>query len=141
MTKAINIMKKQRLILMLYVLLLSVTLWSQSQVRFTSYTEEGVAVSYYFLDEYSNYCYVGGNDDQMSGMPQPAINRSTTGSLTIPENVLYNGHQYGVVRIDMNAFAGCTGLTSVTLPESIAGISMNAFDGCTGLKSIKLLKP
>lgn len=133
-------MKKQRLILMLYVLLLSATVWSQSQVRFTSYTEEGVAVSYYIFDEYSNYCYVGDYNDEMMGMPQPAINRYTTGSLTIPEIVLYNGRQYGVVRIDMNAFAGCTGLTSVTLPESIAGISMNAFDGCTGLKSIKLPK-
>ena len=131
---------KQRLISMLYALLLSVTVWSQSQVRFTSYTEEGVAVSYYILDEYSNYCYVGNYDDQMMGMPQPAISTSTTGSLTIPETVSYNGHQYGVVRIDMNAFAGCRGLTSVTLPASVAGISMSAFNGCTGLKSIKLPK-
>ena len=125
---------------MSYALVLSVTMWSQSRVRFTSYTEEGVAVSYYILDEYSNYCYVGDYNDDMMGMPQPAINRYTTGSLTIPETVLYNGHQYGVVQIDMEAFAGCTGLTSVTLPGSIAGSSSDAFYGCTGLESIKLPK-
>ncbi|MBR0181715.1 MAG: leucine-rich repeat protein [Bacteroidaceae bacterium] len=36
------------------------------------------------------------------------------------------------------AFSGCTGLTSVTIPNSVTSIGSSAFSGCTGLTSITI---
>ena len=47
-------------------------------------------------------------------------------------------HFTGLTRIDDGAFAGCTELTSVIIPENIEYIGDNAFNGCTGLESITL---
>lgn len=44
----------------------------------------------------------------------------------------------GLTRIDDGAFAGCTELTAVTIPENVASIGDNAFNGCSGLESIIL---
>ena len=33
-------------------------------------------------------------------------------------------------------FSGCTGLTSIEIPNSVISIGNNAFSGCTGLTSI-----
>jgi len=42
-----------------------------------------------------------------------------------------------VTRIDYPAFNGCTGLTSITIPNSVTSIG-SAFNGCTGLTSVTL---
>lgn len=55
-----------------------------------------------------------------------------TGDLTIPSSVTYEGMTYSVVSIG-TAFFQCTGLTSVTIPNTVTNISVNAFYGCTGL--------
>ena len=44
----------------------------------------------------------------------------------------------GLTRIEDGAFAGCSKLESVTIPENIVSIGDNAFNGCTGLESITL---
>ena len=51
--------------------------------------------------------------------------------ITLPEN--YNGENYTIVE---KAFRNCTGLTSVTIPESVEEIEANAFEGCTGITEI-----
>ena len=38
--------------------------------------------------------------------------------------------------IGSDAFYGCTGLTSVTIPDSVTSIGNEAFHGCTGLTSV-----
>jgi hypothetical protein len=42
------------------------------------------------------------------------------------------------VGIGDSAFSGCSGLTSITLPDSVTAIGYFAFSGCTGLTSITL---
>lgn len=44
----------------------------------------------------------------------------------------------GLTRIEDGAFAGCSELTSVTIPENVTSIGENAFNGCTSLQSITL---
>ncbi|MEE3404803.1 MAG: leucine-rich repeat domain-containing protein, partial [Acutalibacteraceae bacterium] len=43
-----------------------------------------------------------------------------------------------VTEIGESAFSGCTGLTSITIPDSVTSIGNSAFSGCTGLTSITI---
>ena len=43
-----------------------------------------------------------------------------------------------VTSIGGSAFDGCTGLTSITIPDSVTSIDWGAFDGCSGLTSITI---
>ena len=56
----------------------------------------------------------------------------------IPTSVTYNSTTYSVTSIGDNAFAKCTGLTSVTIPNSVTSIGMQAFCDCSGLTSITI---
>ena len=58
------------------------------------------------------------------------------GIVVIPETVEYNSEIYNVTKIDYRAFAYCSALTSVTIPNSVTSIGPNAFSSCTGLTSI-----
>ena len=61
-----------------------------------------------------------------------------SGSVVIPITVTYNGTTYRVTAIDVYAFSGCTGLTSIDIPNSVTEIGGWAFSGCSGLTSITI---
>ena len=55
-----------------------------------------------------------------------------TGDVTIPSSI----DGYSVISIGGNAFYGCLGLTSITIPNSVTSIAINAFKDCSGLTSV-----
>ena len=62
----------------------------------------------------------------------PAISPSPTGAVTIPSKI----EGYDVASIGYRAFYGCSGLTSVTIPDNVNVIGPEAFSGCKNLKSV-----
>ncbi len=61
-----------------------------------------------------------------------------TGDVVIPESVEYNGNTYPVTSIGYHAFFDCSGLTSLTIPNSVTSIGDYAFWGCSGLTSVTI---
>ncbi len=57
-----------------------------------------------------------------------------TGDLIIPATI----NNLPVISIGVKAFADCTSLTSVTIPNSVSWIGWCAFASCTGLTSVTL---
>ena len=61
-----------------------------------------------------------------------------TGKVTIPATVTYDGVTYSVTSIEAYAFSGCSGLTSIEIPNSVTAIGSSAFTGCSGLTSVTI---
>lgn len=107
---------KRTLFLMLAVLL------STLSASAYDFKVDGIAYNYYSpydVNRYNYYVKVAKGGDY-------------TGSITIPNKV-------GSLKadcIESDAFTGCTGLTSITIPNSVCSIDYGAFDGCTGLTSV-----
>jgi hypothetical protein len=71
-----------------------------------------------------------------SGIPGVMVIRSPNASGDIVIASTYNGSP--VVAIASSAFAGCTNLTSVTIPHSIIFIQSAVFSGCRSLTNISV---
>ena len=100
---------------------------------FSAVCETGQMLYYNIADNVNHYVIVvfpGTSTSQpWSGFTEPS------GDMTIPD-VVTNGVIYQVTSIDSYAFRGCTGLTSVEIPNSVTSIGNLAFSGCTGLTTI-----
>ena len=63
---------------------------------------------------------------------------SYSGSVVIPEEVIYMGKTRKVTSIGDYAFNQCRSLTSVTIPNSVTSIDNNAFTRCNLLTSVTI---
>lgn len=79
------------------------------------------------------------NNRIVEGKYLAAIDIETQGRLYIPATVTdANGTVYTVTGIANHAFAECTGLTFVSIPNTVKDIDTYAFNQCTGLTSLKV---
>jgi len=116
-------------ILFLLVLLMGMTcsVWAYD---FSATAPSGQTL-YYTIDG-SNVTVTSENSSS------PYYNTYPIGDLVIPDSVIYNGNTYWVTAIGSNAFNGCEGLTTVTIPGTVITIGGSAFNGCTGLTSMTI---
>ena len=61
-----------------------------------------------------------------------------SGEVVIPSSITVEGKEYTVTFIGAYAFENCSGLTSVTIPNSVTSIDGYAFKNCSGLTSITI---
>ncbi len=73
--------------------------------------------------------------DMINGLPVTSIGAYAFVSCTGLTSVTIPD---SVTNIGSWAFSGCTGLTSVTIGDSVTSIGLRAFSGCTGLTSIRI---
>ena len=58
--------------------------------------------------------------------------------VVIPEEIVFGHYIYEVTSIERCAFYDCSGLTSITIPNSVTSIGSRAFWGCSSLTSITI---
>ena len=86
-----------------------------------------------------NYVYEGlVFNDHNGDVEVTGYSEEPAGALSIPSSFIYGGHEYDVVSIGDIAFIECSGLTSVTIPDSVNSIGMQAFYGCQNLTSVTI---
>ena len=61
-----------------------------------------------------------------------------SGDFVIPASVTYKGTTYEVTGISERAFQGCSGITSISIPDNVTSIGSYAFSGCSGITSISI---
>lgn len=61
-----------------------------------------------------------------------------TGEMVIPVSVTHDGNAYSVTSIGLQAFYGCSELTSIYIPSSVTSIDYGAFTKCSGLTAISV---
>ena len=76
------------------------------------------------------------NDETLEAEVAKKYGEKYSGDIIIPETVDYDGKTYSVISIDKYAFEYCSGLTSVTIGNSVTSIGERAFSYCYGLESI-----
>lgn len=84
------------------------------------------------------YYNVNGNEATVTCVEDYWNGKSYVDDVTIPETVTYDGTNYSVTAIGNDAFAFCSGLTSVTIPNSVTSIGYSAFSYCSGLTNMTI---
>ena len=116
----------RKIFVLLILVSLTVTAWCQSNYDFSDVCSTGQTLYYKVID------------DATVSVTYGCTNNHLTGNLDIPSTVSNGGEVYTVTAIGNSAFEGCTGLTSITIPNSVTSLGNYAFSSCTGLTSITI---
>lgn len=121
-------MKLRSIIMLVVASMMSLPTFAAVGDTFQARTKEGVLVTYKILSESTKEVAVG------KGGVAVAIDKSTEGELTIPNEVL----GYSVIMISKNAFRHCEKLSAILFEtENIMEIGETAFYHCSNLEYIE----
>ena len=112
MSTKITIRQVRSLFVIVFVLLMALPIMG------TTETVNGITWTYTVSNDEAS---LGGGSEYYTAVPT-----STKGALTIPSRL----GGYPVTSIGHKAFYGCSGLTNITIPNSVTNIREYAFSGC-----------
>ena len=120
-------MKKQ---LLLFVMMVLPFMASAHDIE--AQNADGVTIYYKYINNGTELqvTFRGSSYDSYSGEYQ--------GNVVIPEEVTYMNRTLKVTSIRNSAFFGCSGLTSITIGNSVMRIEEHAFEGCSSLTSVTI---
>jgi hypothetical protein len=124
-----KIMPKRALLLVALLLVFAV------QSHANDFTYDGL--TYTILPGHTCQTKAGYSNATSTGWETGAGN-SVSGNLVIPEVVYYNNVAYTVTSIGSYAFATCSGLKEVTIPNSVTSLGNSAFLSCSGLTKVTI---
>ena len=107
---------KQRFILFVSTLVLSIVFGNSALAE--KVEVDGI---YYNLDENNKTAEVTYKNEEFN---------SYSGDIIIPKSITVNASNYNVTAIGYNALRECSGLTSITIPNSVTSIGGSAFIFC-----------
>ena len=113
----------------IYLKCLFLGIFALSSIHAAAYECEVGGIYYNLYGMFAEVTYLNDGYDNESAY---------SGSVTIPSSIIYNGKSYNVTRIGYQAFEYCSGLTSVTIPESVTIIRYQAFCDCSSLTSVTI---
>ena len=99
---------------------------------------EGWSNGSYKCKEVEGLYYIPISENEVEVTYKDSDYNSYRGSIVIPAEIEVDTKKYKVTRIGYNAFQDCSGLTSVTIPNSVTSIGDYAFSGCTCLASVNI---
>ena len=85
---------------------------------------DGVIIYYNWINNKSELCVTYQGDNFTS------YKHEYSGHVVIPQSITYNGRTYPVTTIGRDAFADCSLLKSVTIPNTVKTIEGSAFWSC-----------
>ena len=97
---------------------------------------DGIYYDFYLDEAFVTYQDLV-QEEQVDGTFKKTYVSDYTGDIIIPESVTYEDKTYRVTAIGDHAFRGCSGVTSVTIPESVTSIGSYSFRQ-TGLTSFTI---
>ena len=123
---------KKKLLIATLMLLGMLTPMVNAQDTIYPYVVSSGQTIYCLFDNSRTYLWiVAPNNGTWDGYTKP------TGNLVLPASVSLYGVTYPVT-IGSYAFNGCSGLTSVTIPNTVTTIGSDAFYRCSGLTSVTI---
>ncbi|MDE6754133.1 MAG: leucine-rich repeat domain-containing protein [Muribaculaceae bacterium] len=96
-----------------------------------TFTYEGQTITYTVIDENAKTCKT-----KERVMPEPDF--SVSGDLILPSHPKDEDIEFTLTQISDDAFGNCSGLTSVSIPNSVTSIGNYAFYNCSSLTSISI---